>query len=920
MSNIDKEKAKSIKQKIASALGGINLSNITQKFKSRERSESLENCIWLIENTTIAEIKNNIIFLKYKLEFKKCKFINEINIKINSSNSKVIKELSIDSCTFNHKIDCRNIYFEYISITKSKFISDLNFGIFKNSEELYCEKNIFEGKCHIQSEKEYGDKRCSIVFIGNTFYQNIEISNLHTKKLLLLKTNNSNNTILGIKSSIIDYFILPDSLKQCNISNTTFIGSILEKRSFNYKINFKKCVFEKKVDFSESTFTDANFSKSTFKGVTNFKGCIFGNEINTEKTIDLSEIIFEDNVYFDESIFNYFVAFHSTSFKKTASFYNTEFNTMPNFSPGDFQGILNLNNAKWFGSKAEEAFEFNIIKNNVQKAYKNHDFIENVINFRSSFCGIKNVLLGKQNLLDAKNFHKAELYCKEMELEYELADSKNQTRQQDEQPKSLKKPKKEEINIIRFLKFLFYILKNTVVFLCKAIVDTIIFIECIFIFPIFLVSYLSCSFVFMLNDMLNYLFSTEKCSLKRKIYIWWHKNNTKNIIDFTKWFEYMSLLVYRNTSDHHTNLNKIFHFTVSVIATYGLYLFCINKINHWIIYNKFESMYIVINILLISIPIIVIMKSYKKITELSTHAIIFLYLILAITIFFLPQISYIAFGVLLYVLFLISSYCIFIKNINVATVFTRFFSYVGLILSLFVIPEIINPTLNIFNKENIENKNLIQKLSNTDYKFLSNLTTLSFRDYSINNNVSFSVNNIANQKEIIIANKATLESIFGFLFQRNTKDDLNKILENIDDTNKLYNILKDNKNRSIALDLVYAANGQYVRTLKDMEIKDEFRLWLLKFFRVYNNEKEAREEILNETNKLTDAINSSKDVIMQLKNIIKEYDEYLEFYRVIRLDKINSQTYKSTYILYVIVMILCLYSLAKTSRKNSIVS
>ena len=280
--------------------------------------------------------------------------------------------------------------------------------------------------------------------------------------------------------------------------------------------------------------------------------------------------------------------------------------------------------------------------------------------------------------------------------------------------------------------------------------------------------------------------------MKRKIYIWWHTNNTKNIIDFTKWFEYMSLLVYRNTSDHHTNLNKIFHFTLSVIATYGLYLFCINRINHWIIYNKFESMYIIISILLISLPIIVIMKSYKKIMELSTHAIIFLYLIFVITIFFLPQISYIAFGVLLYVLFLIFSYYIFIKNINIVTIFTRFFSYVGLMLSLFIVPEIINPTLNIFNKENIENKNLIQKLSNTDYKFLSNLTTLSFRDYSIDNNVSFSVNNIANQKEIIIANKATLESIFGFLFQRNTKDDLSKILENIDNTNKLNNILKDN--------------------------------------------------------------------------------------------------------------------------------
>ena len=274
---------------------------------------------------------------------------------------------------------------------------------------------------------------------------------------------------------------------------------------------------------------------------------------------------------------------------------------MPNFSPGDFQGILNLNNAKWFGSKAEEAFEFDIIKKNIQKAYENHNFIENVINFRSSFCGIKNVLLGKQNLLDAKNFHKAELYCKEMELEYELADSKNKITQQDKQSKSLKKQKKEEINIILFLKFLFSILKNTVVFLFKAIVNTLIFIECIFVSPIFLISYLSCSFVFMLNDMLNYLFSVEKCSWKRKISTWWYKINSKNIIDFTKWFEYMSLLVYRNTSDHHTNLNKIFHFTLLMIANFAISLFFIELINNYtLLHRRGDEIYMILNMFLLS--------------------------------------------------------------------------------------------------------------------------------------------------------------------------------------------------------------------------------------------------------------------------------------------------------------------------------
>ena len=913
MSDINKQKIEKIKQRIASALGGINLSNIRQKFKFGERSKSLENCIWLIENTTIAEIKNNIIFLKYKLEFKKCKFINEINIKINSSNSKVIKELYINSCTFDQKINCRNIYFEYISITKSKFISDVNFEIFKNSEKLYCEKNIFEGECHIQSKKEYGDKRCSIVFNGNTFYKNIKISNLYVKELLLLKTNNSNNVILEIKNSIIDYFILPDSLEQCNISNTTFIDSILEKRSFNYKINFKKCVFEKDANFSESTFTDANFSKSTFKGVTNFKGCIFGNEINTEKTIDLSEIIFEDNVYFDESIFNHFVAFHSTSFKKTASFYNTEFNTMPNFSPGDFQGILNLNNAKWFGSKAEEAFEFNIIKNNVQKAYENHDFIENVINFRSSFCGIKNVLLGKQNLLDAKKFHKAELYCKEMELEYALADSKNQITQQDKRSKSLKKPKKEEINIIRFLKFLFSILKNTIVFLFKAIVNTIIFIECIFVSPIFLVSYLSCSFVFMLNDMLDYLFSVEKCSWKRKIYIWWHKNNTKNIIDFTKWFEYMSLLVYRNTSDHHTNLNKIFHFTLLMIVAYGACLFSINKVSKFIVKSFSYEIYLTLNILLILLLIFVSMFKYKEITEFSMRTIVFLCLIFALLTLPLQSKSHIIFGILLYIFILAILYLLFISKGSIATIFIKLFTYIALILILILRPELINPTQNILNKENIENKNLLEKFTDLSDRDLENLTKLSFRDYDINTSVAFSENNIVNQKEIIIANKNTLESIFSFLFskKKNSKDNLLKILKNINNKNRLNIILKEPEYRAIALDLIFAANKEYKRNLYDMELKDSFRL----FFKIAD-EKEIQREI----NLLLDAIAEDNNTLQKLQPIIEKQEVYLDVYRAIRIDEINSQTYKSTYILYFIIMILCLYSLTKTARKNSVIS
>ena len=130
------------------------------------------------------------------------------------------------------------------------------------------------------------------------------------------------------------------------------------------------------------------------------------------------------------------------------------------------------------------------------------------------------------------------------------------------------------------------------------------------------------------------------------------------------------------------------------------------------------------------------------------------------------EISQIIFGLLFYILATVFSYLIFVQNRNTTIKLTRFFSYFGFILALITSPEIINPMLNIFNKENIENKNLVNKLNQTDYDILSNLTRLSFRNYNIDNNTTFSESNIVNQKEIIISNKATLEHIFGFLFLR----------------------------------------------------------------------------------------------------------------------------------------------------------
>ena len=140
---------------------------------------------------------------------------------------------------------------------------------------------------------------------------------------------------------------------------------------------------------------------------------------------------------------------------------------------------------------------------------------------------------------------------------------------------------------------------------------------------------------------------------------------------------------------------------------------------------------------------------------------------------------------------------------------------------------------------------------------------------------------------------------------------MDKILKNLPNKDNLNTTLKEPKNRSIALDLIFAADKVHKRGLYDMEISDKFRLRF-----GLADEKEIQKEV----DLIIYNLARVEDILHKIAPIIEKQKNYLDIYNSIRLDKINSQTYKSTYISYVIIMVLCLYSLTKTSRKNSVVS
>ncbi|MCI7501467.1 MAG: pentapeptide repeat-containing protein [Campylobacter sp.] len=208
-----------------------------------------------------------------------------------------------------------------------------------------------------------------------------------------------------------DFVYKDKSLPRIEIKNWTFKGKVeLKNITCNKEISFENINFDGKI----------NFSKSTFEKKASFKKCNFNN------FFDFSEIDFKDNVYFDDSYFDKFSAFRLCVFEKTASFYSTKFKVIPNFSLGDFKGILNINNATW-GENGN--IEFEDVENIVVKAcgksetekekLETEKELQTIRDIKDSFRTIKNILIKENNQLEAQKFHKAELYCKELELEKE---------------------------------------------------------------------------------------------------------------------------------------------------------------------------------------------------------------------------------------------------------------------------------------------------------------------------------------------------------------------------------------------------------------------------------------------------------------------------------------------------------------------
>ncbi|EJU5912590.1 pentapeptide repeat-containing protein [Campylobacter coli] len=190
-----------------------------------------------------------------------------------------------------------------------------------------------------------------------------------------------------------------------------------------YPLIFNHCIFDYKIDkktpieqIKKLSFLNCNFKKEVYLNfqecldIFQMDNCVFEDRVTIKGK-------FNDNVYFNNSIFKDYANFHTCEFEKTANFYGVRFEKTPNFSQVIFKGNLNAINAKL-------NFTFDDLQERIKQEYE--DFNKNIENkksldkfandFRDSFRTFKNALIKDNNLLDASNFHKYELYCKEIEL------------------------------------------------------------------------------------------------------------------------------------------------------------------------------------------------------------------------------------------------------------------------------------------------------------------------------------------------------------------------------------------------------------------------------------------------------------------------------------------------------------------------
>ncbi|BEK56027.1 pentapeptide repeat-containing protein [Campylobacter jejuni] len=700
-------------------------------------------------------------------------------------------------------------------------------------------------------------------------------------------------------------------------------------KEFHNGVDFSNCIFKNEVDFSYFASGTPLPDNKYYNNAQNtlFKDCIFENKV------DFHNSKITNNIYFNNAHFKDYVDFHECEFEKTASFYGVRFEKVPNFSACYFKepkavNLTNVNIDKLDFKSLEQYIEDNYKDESYKNETKgiqdekeifkiqNEHQLRYAKNLKDSFRVIKDVLITQNNKLEVQEWHKLELYAKEKELEIQLSKNKND---------NLKKESKNQVyNPKDYEKFNYSKIIPLIIFLLKIIghlsVNILIFVELVLVAPFFTIMFYCVYVVFFIYKILTFILKPfYPLDINKFIIFWRIKFNKikrklivsgRKMLDFTLWSDCVLLQVYRNTSNHHTNFLKILNFTILMISLYAFMGFVFSKTINFIL--SLNSVSIIIASYIILLVFALMLVNVKK--QLYQYAVILIFMLCgAFTISMILFLSseYISiFCFLIYFLGVLIFYLFFICKIKLFIFLVRFFAYMIFIATIITKPQFINPFTGVFSSDKLYESQFEKSLNDLNASAIVNLASILQNDFNLHlkdQNISFTELNSA--KALIIANKEKLKEILSKVYNDKYVSDYKKVLNELENnTSNVKNIIEeiDNKNNN---SVVSAQLNKFLKLNFSQEIDI---LYMIK------SNFSISEKLSPEQMALFDQ-KDSQDKLKSVLALLKFKSSFEGILKIINQDEITENTIKSTGVLYGIILLLCIFSLQKTARKNSIV-
>ncbi|EAH9356072.1 hypothetical protein KX284_001183 [Campylobacter coli] len=410
------------------------------------------------------------------------------------------------------------------------------------------------------------------------------------------------------------------------------------------------------------------------------------------------------------------------------------------------------------------------------------------------------------------------------------------------------------------------------------------------------------------------LFEVESCYKEKNKPFIATKSEDKNSINLT--FSVLLLWIYRVTSLHHTNLPRIINFASLNIVAFGGLVCLITYLSYRI--DKQNILWF-FGVLILSVLVMAIVYlTLKKHKLKSIKLILFTFLAFLMALFLIQSIillhsfSDVVFALFLYCLLVIALICLY-PYINLKSFISYCFHwlvYFFLVMVVVIKPQLINPFAGIFSSDKLYESQFEKSLNDLNVSAIMILTDISQDNFNLpskDQNISFVELNSA--KALIIANKEKLKEILSKVYNDKYVSDYKKVLNELENnTSNVKNIIEeiDNKNNNsvISVQLNQILNFNFSQEIDILYmIKSNF----------FISEKLSPEQM---------AIFDQKDSQDKLKSVLallKFKTSFEGILKIINQDEITENTIKSTSVLYSIMLLLCIFSLQKTARKNSIV-